>query len=363
MDKIYMEMALELAKKGAGRVNPNPLVGAIILKNDRIVGKGYHEFYGGPHAEINAFNSVKEDTEGCTMYVTLEPCSHFGKTPPCVNEIIKRKIKRVVIGIMDPNPLVSGRGIRKLRENGIEVEVGVLEEQCKKINEVFIKYVTTKEPFVIMKAAMTLDGKIASVTGNSKWITGEVARKNVHDLRGKVSGIMVGIGTVLADNPMLTCRLEEGKNPVRIIVDSLLRIPLDCNVIKLGIKEKNSTIIATTEKADKSKIQQLRELGINILVVSQKNHKVDLKILIKELGNMGIDSILLEGGASLNYSAITESIVDKVQFYIAPKIIGGNCSKSPIGGKGISLVSDAIKICNVSTSFIGEDILVEGYVR
>lgn len=363
MDKIYMKMALELAQKGGGKVNPNPLVGAIILKEDRIIGQGYHEFYGGPHAEINAFNSVEEDTEGCTMYVTLEPCSHFGKTPPCVNEIIRRKIKRVVIGMMDPNPLVSGRGIRKLRENGIEVEVGVLEEECKKINEVFIKYVTTKEPFVIMKSAMTLDGKTASFTGNSKWITGEAARENVHKLRGQVSCIMVGIGTVIADNPMLTCRLKEGKNPIRVIVDSSLRIPLDCNVVKLGEDEKNLTIVATTERADKRKIEQLREHKIDVLVLPEKDKEVDLRFLMKELGKMGIDSVLLEGGATLNYSAITDGIVDKVQFYVAPKIIGGSCGKSPVGGKGIPLVDDAIKIYNMNTSFIGEDILIEAYVR
>lgn len=361
MDEFYMKRALQLAEKGIGKVNPNPLVGAVIVKNDKIIGEGYHEHFGGSHAEVNALSNSTESVEGSTIYVTLEPCCHYGKTPPCINAIIANKIKRVVVGALDPNPLVSGKGIQILREHGIEVATGVLEADCKKINEIFIKFITTKMPFVIMKAAMTLDGKIATCTGASKWITGEEARLKVHELRNKVSAIMVGIGTILSDDPMLTCRIPGGSNPKRIVVDSKLRIPLTAKV--LNQEDDTLTIVATTANASKEKVQILKDMGIKVLIIPEYKNKVDLEALIIKLGEINIDSILLEGGSTLNYSALEQRIVDKVQFYIAPKLIGGENSKTPVGGAGVQNLSEAFKLYNLSTKQIGEDILIEGYLK
>ncbi|GAB6167948.1 bifunctional diaminohydroxyphosphoribosylaminopyrimidine deaminase/5-amino-6-(5-phosphoribosylamino)uracil reductase RibD [Clostridium carnis] len=360
MDKGYMKMALELAKKGRGRVNPNPMVGAIIVKNEKVIGVGYHEEYGKAHAEVNAINNAVYDVKGATLYVTLEPCSHYGKTPPCVEKIIENKIKRVVIGMVDPNPLVSGNGVKKLKQAGVEVVIGVLEDECKKLNEVFIKYITYKKPFVILKTAMSLDGKIATSLGESKWITGEESREKVHRLRNEVLGIMVGIDTVIKDNPQLTCRLKEGKSPTRIIVDSKLRIPMESKVLEDISNVK--TIIATTESADKNKLVKLEALGAKVLTIKSKNNKVDLNDLMIKLGHLKIDSILLEGGAKLNFSALESGIVDKVQFYISPKIIGGTGSKTPVGGNGIELLKDAYKVKDITLRTIGEDILIEGYI-
>ena len=332
-----MDIALHLARKGAGKVNPNPLVGAVIVNDGKIIGKGYHESYGKAHAEINAFKDAETELiEGSTMYVTLEPCSHYGKTPPCVDQIIENRIKRVVIGMVDPNPLVSGKGVKKLQEAGIDVTVGILEDKCKKLNEVFIKYITKKKPFVVLKTAMSLDGKISTTSGESKWITDKEARENVHILRNELTAIMIGIDTVIIDNPELTCRIPNGRNPIRIVVDSNLRIPYDSKILQTAKKFK--TIIATTEKARKEKIHKLKDLGI-------------------------IDSILLEGGSTLNYSALESGIVDKILVYIAPKIIGGMKSKTPVGGSGISHLKDAFKVRELSTSIIGKDILLQGYIE
>ena len=356
-----MELALKLAKKGRGKVNPNPMVGSVIVKNSQIIGEGYHELFGGPHAEINAFNSTLEDLANSTIYVTLEPCSHYGKTPPCVDKIIENKISRVVIGMVDPNPKVSGRGIKKLREAGIEVIIGVLENECEKINEVFIKYISLKKPFVVLKSAMSLDGKIATSKGESKWITGEKARSEVHNLRNELSGIMVGVNTIIKDNPELTCRLEKGRNPIRIVVDSTLRIPIESKVI--CEINKAETIIATTSSANKNKILELENLGVKILIIKSKDKRVDLQELMIKLGELNIDSILLEGGSALNFSAINSGIVDKIQMYISPKIIGGENSKTPVGGSGIDLLKDAFKVESLISRQVGEDILIEGYIK
>nr|WP_288523927.1 bifunctional diaminohydroxyphosphoribosylaminopyrimidine deaminase/5-amino-6-(5-phosphoribosylamino)uracil reductase RibD [uncultured Romboutsia sp.] len=358
MDKYYMDIALHLARKGAGKVNPNPLVGAVIVNDGKIIGKGYHESYGKAHAEINAETEL---IEGSTMYVTLEPCSHYGKTPPCVDQIIENRIKRVVIGMVDPNPLVSGKGVKKLQEAGIDVTVGILEDKCKKLNEVFIKYITKKKPFVVLKTAMSLDGKISTTSGESKWITDKEARENVHILRNELTAIMIGIDTVIIDNPELTCRIPNGRNPIRIVVDSNLRIPYDSKILQTAKKFK--TIIATTEKARKEKIHKLKDLGIIVIETKSKNEKVDLKDLMHKLGNQNIDSILLEGGSTLNYSALESGIVDKILVYIAPKIIGGMKSKTPVGGSGISHLKDAFKVRELSTSIIGKDILLQGYIE
>ncbi|MDF2589312.1 MAG: riboflavin biosynthesis protein RibD [Anaerocolumna sp.] len=363
MDIEFMKRALELAQKGEGFTNPNPLVGAVIVKDGTIIGEGYHQKYGSHHAEINAFNNAKEDVCGATMYVTLEPCAHFGKTPPCANTIVQKGIKKVVIALKDPNPLVSGKGIEILKNHGIEVVCGVLEDESKKLNEIFIKYITTKLPFCILKTAMTLDGKIATYTGDSQWITNKDSRQYVHQIRNRVSSIMVGIGTILSDNPKLNTRLEEkiGNDPIRIIVDTYGKIPLDANV--LTQKSSAETIIVTTELAPKEKLRLLKERDAKILITPLKDEKVDLNYLVNWLGNQKIDSILLEGGSELNYSALKAGIVDKVNVFIAPKIIGGNKAKSPIGGNGIEFLKDAININSMEIHKFGSDFMIEGYVE
>ena len=363
MDIKYMQRALELAKKGAGYTNPNPLVGAVIVKDGRVIGEGYHEVYGGHHAEVNAFLNATEDVKGATMYVTLEPCSHYGKTPPCARAIVEKGIKKVIIGLKDPNPLVSGKGIKILEEAGIEVITGILEQEGRKLNEIFLKYITTKLPFCIMKTAMTLDGKIATYTNASKWITGELSRKYVHEIRNRVAGIIVGIGTVLEDDPALTTRFEDGRgsDPIRVIVDSSARIPLEAKVLNLQSDKK--TIIATTEKADKSKLKALVEKGAEIIIIPSKNGKVDLTLLMKELGERKLDSVLLEGGSELNYAALEAGFIDKVNAFIAPKIICGNSAKTPVGGKGKAYMSEAIKLNNIDIYRFGDDMMIEGYIE
>lgn len=361
MDEKYMKMALELAKNGEGRVSPNPMVGAIIVKDNRIIAKGYHREYGRAHAEVDAFENATEDVEGSTMYVTLEPCSHYGKTPPCADKIVEKKISKVVIGSLDPNPLVSGNGVKKLADAGIEVTVGVLEDECKKLNEVFMKYILEKKPFVVMKSAMSLDGKIATYSGESKWISGEESRENVHKLRNKLSSIMVGVETVIKDNPDLTCRIENGRNPIRIVVDSSLRIPIESNLVESA--REIETIVATTNRANKDKALLLTEKGVTVLITEETNKRVDLLDLMKKLGEMKIDSVLLEGGATLNFSALSQGIVDKVQVYVAPMIIGGEKSKTIVGGNGVEILKDAFKLRDLKTSLIGQDILIEGYIK
>ncbi len=369
MDKSYandisfMKRALELAEKGIGFTNPNPVVGAVIVKDNRIIGEGYHEIYGGKHAETNAFLNSIEKVQGATMYVTLEPCSHFGKTPPCAKAIIDKGIKRVVVALTDPNPFVAGKGINMLRENGIEVATGIMEAESRRLNEVFMKYITTKLPFGILKTAITLDGKIATYSGDSKWITNEKSREYVHKLRHKVSAIMVGINTVLKDNPYLNTRLVEGNglDAARVIVDSTARIPLDANV--LNMKSSARTIIATTEMASKQKLEELEDKGADMIVCPLVNNRVDLSYLIKELGERGIDSILIEGGSALNYSAIEAGIVDKVIAFIAPKLIGGRDAKTPIGGLGKEFMKDALHLRIAELQRFGDDIMIEAYIR
>lgn len=362
MMKFYMQKALELAKKGEGFVNPNPLVGAVIVKDNKIVGEGYHEVFGKAHAEVNALKMAGKEAKDAEVYVTLEPCSHYGKTPPCAEALVKAGVKKVVIAMKDPNPMVSGRGIKILENSGIEVVCGVLEQEAKKLNEIFIKYITTKLPFVIMKTAMTMDGKIATVTGESKWISGKTSREYVHKIRNRVMGIMVGIGTVLMDDPMLTTRLDSNKvkSPTAVILDSKLRIPLDAKILEtLGQRD---IIIATTKNAHRDKKIKLENLGVKFITLEDEEGKVDIEKLIRKLGNMGIDSVLLEGGSNLNFSAVKSGVVDKVICFIAPKIVGGEKAKTPVEGEGISNINDAIKLYKVKAQNIGEDILIEGYM-
>ncbi|AEB29178.1 fused diaminohydroxyphosphoribosylaminopyrimidine deaminase; 5-amino-6-(5-phosphoribosylamino) uracil reductase [Carnobacterium sp. 17-4] len=353
-------MALDLARKGKGWTTPNPLVGAVIVKGGRVIGQGYHQKYGQPHAEVNAIVSAKKDVTGATLYVTLEPCSHFGKTPPCSDLLIDKNIKRVVVGTLDPNPLVAGKGIERLRSNGIEVVTGVLEEESQKLNEIFIKYIVTKEPFVVMKNAMSLDGKIATVTGESQWISGESSRKQVHSLRHELAGIMVGIETIIKDDPQLTSRTLNSRNPIRIVVDSQLRIPIASKV--LTQQDKAKTIVATTKRANNEKLETLKQMGIEVIVTKEKYGRVDLQELMKVVGAKGIDSILLEGGATLNFSALEEGIVDKIQSYIAPKIIGGKEAKTAVEGAGVHSLKSAFQIDRMTPVMVGEDLFVEGYI-
>ena len=363
MDKKYMKRALNIARKGQGRTSPNPLVGAVIVKDGRIIGEGYHKYYGGNHAEVEAINSATESVEGATMYVTLEPCSHYGNTPPCAMRIVKEKIGKVVVAMLDPNPKVAGRGIEILSDNNIEVEIGLMEKEAKELNEIFLKYITSNLPYIYLKYAMTLDGKIASFTGDSKWITNEKSRQEVHKLRNRVKAIMVGIGTVLADNPTLNTRLKRGKgnDPIRIIIDSSCRIPLSANV--LNIESEAGVIVVTTKKADIDKISKLEKNGAEVLIVDEKDGNVDLEKLTKILGARGIDSILIEGGGTLNYSALKAGIVDKVQAYISPKIIGGASALTTVEGPGIEKMMDALKLDNIKRRNLGEDILIEGNLQ
>lgn len=360
----YMRRAIELAKLGIGKVNPNPLVGAVIVKNGQIISEGYHMIYGDLHAERNAFKNLKspEDANGAEMYVTLEPCCHHGKQPPCTEAIIEHGISRVYVGSNDPNELVAGKGIQILRDAGIEVVTEFLKEECDAINPVFFHYITTRTPFVLMKYAMTLDGKIATRTGHSQWISGEESRARVQQTRNALKGIMVGIGTVLNDGPSLTCRIDGGRNPIRIICDSKLRIPLSSNVVATA--KEVPTIVATVEPhAEYNRFwnEQKAELeasGVDILVVKERDGRLDLRDLMIKLGEKQIDGILLEGGSTLNYAALQERIVNRIEAYVAPKIFGGAGSYTPVGGEGVELATEALGCKLISTEQIGQDILL-----
>ena len=363
-DQEYMLRAIQLAKKGEGWTNPNPMVGAVIVKDGRIIGEGYHKKCGELHAERNAIASLTESAEGATIYVTLEPCCHYGKTPPCTEAIIEQKIKKVVIGSRDPNPKVAGKGAQILRESGITVVQDFMREECDCLNPVFFHYITTKTPYVVMKYAMTLDGKIATKTGASKWITGETARQEVQHMRHRYMGIMAGIGTVLADDPMLNVRVEGWKSPVRIVCDSSLRIPLDSQIVRSAKEYRTIVVYAgreeneeITEKITK-KIEQLHAKGVDTICCPDEKGQIDLKKLMTYLGNEGIDSILLEGGGTLNDSALRAGIVKEVHCFIAPKLFGGKNSKTPVQGIGIGLPSEALKLKCTDICRIGEDIRI-----
>lgn len=356
----YMRRAIELAKTAIGHTSPNPLVGCVVVKDGRIISEACHEQYGKFHAERNALTRCKEDTSGAELYVTLEPCCHFGKTPPCTQIIIEKDIRKVYVGSIDPNPLMAGKGIEILRGHGIEVETGILKEECDSINKIFFHYILTNTPYVAMKYAMTLDGKICTHIGDSKWITGEKSREHVHFLRKKYSSIMVGIGTVLADNPMLNCRIEEGVDPVRIICDSKLNIPLDCNIVTTARDIR--TIVAYSED-NNEKESILKESGIELIKVDKGECGINLHQLFNKLGEMKIDSVLVEGGATLNSTLVKEKLVNKVYAYVAPKIIGGKDAKSPVEGEGIVLMKDSLNLTDISVSMFEDDILIEGNIR
>lgn len=356
-----MRRAVELSKNGRGFVHPNPLVGCVIVKNDEVIGEGWHEYFGGPHAERKALNNCIADPKDATLYVTLEPCCHYGKTPPCTDIIIEKGIKKVMVGLLDPNPFVAGKGVALLQKAGIEVITGIEENEIREINKVFLKYITTKLPYVIMKTAMTIDGKIAAYTGDSKWITNEESKKNVHLLRNEMMGIVVGIGTVTADDPLLNCRLEgRVHQPVRVIVDSKASISLDSQIVKTANKYK--TIVAHTGWATPEKIKELNRFDVETLCCNDTDTHVDIKDLMIRLGAKGIDSLLLEGGATLNAAFLRDGCVDEVYSFIAPKIIGGQNAKTPVGGKGIAMMKDAITLKNIKIQNINGDILITGKI-
>lgn len=358
-DSDYMRLALQLAQKGCGWVSPNPMVGCVIVKNGEIIGQGWHEKYGQPHAERNALSSCRESPEGAVMYVTLEPCCHYGKQPPCTEAILSSGIKKVFVGSSDPNPLVAGKGIQILREHGVEVTEHILKEECDRLNEVFFHYIRTRRPFVVMKYAMTMDGKIAAYTGASKWITGEPARNHVHRQRHRYRAIMAGVGTILSDDPMLTCRIDNGRNPIRIVCDTNLRTPVTAQVVRTA--KQIPTIIAVCH-ADREKTSAFEEAGCQIIHLGEEGGHVDLRQLMEELGQREIDSVLLEGGGTLNWSALQSGIVQKVQAYLAPKLFGGQTAKTPVGGTGVPAPADAFSLKNSTVTRLGEDFLIEGEV-
>lgn len=358
-DRKYMTRALELAARGMGHTRPNPMVGAVVVKDGRIIGEGWHEQFGGPHAEVNAFAHCSEDPEGATLYVSLEPCAHYGKTPPCVDLVISKKVARVVTAMEDPNPLVAGKSIRKMREAGISVTVGVLEKEARKLNEVFLKYITARKPFVLYKAAMSLDGKTACHTGESQWISCEAAREEVRALRGCYAGIMAGAGTVLADNPRLTARTKGMPDPVRIIIDGNLSVPPVAKVFQ----QEGRTIIVTTSASSEGRRKYFEEMGVEIILAdSEDEGKVDLSAAMTGLYMKGIDGILLEGGATLAASAFEADIIDKVRIYMAPMIIGGTGAPGLVGGAGADSLLHAVKLKDISTEMSGTDLVIEAYV-
>ncbi len=360
-DEDYMSMVLSLAKKGRGKTSPNPMVGAIVVRDRKVIGRGFHERPGLPHAEVLAMADAGSDVRGATLYTNLEPCVHTKKrTPPCTGEIIRRGIRRVVIGMIDPNPLVSGKGIEELKKGGVSVVAGVLKEKAERLNEAFSKYITRRCPFVILKIASSLDGKIATPAGKSKWITGDISRRYVHRLRSEVDAVMVGIGTILKDDPSLTSRVKNGRDPIRIVVDERLRIPTGSKVLSLDSPSK--TYIATIDGASKVKIRKIEERGGIVLAVKEKNGLVDLSSLMDRLGEMEITSLLIEGGAEINASALAEGIVDKAIFFLAPKIIGGQRSLSSIGGGSPENLEEVIHVHDIRIKKMGADIMVEGYV-
>ena len=359
-DEKYMRLAMQLAGNAIGRTSPNPLVGAVIVKDNRVVGCGWHRKAGTPHAEVHALNQAGELAQGADVYVTLEPCAHYGKTPPCAKALVEAKVKNVYGGLLDVNPKVAGKGFKILEDAGIHVEYGFLQDELRKQNEVFFKWIEHKKPFVVLKAAMTLDGKIATATGQSKWITNETSRAYGYKLRDIYDGIMVGINTVIEDNPMLTARVDGGKNPIRIVVDSSLKIDINANVVQ---DKSAKTIIATTDKADKDKILKLQAQDVDVIVVDKdKNDKVDIEKLLDILGQQNICSILVEGGATLSGSFVAKKLVDKVYFFIAPKIVGGKEAKTPVAGTGILNLQEALVLKDIQIEKLEEDILIIGRV-
>lgn len=356
--EYYMEKALSWAASLGGQTEPNPKVGALLVKDHEIVGIGAHLKAGEPHAEIHALKMAGDRARGATLYVTLEPCSHIGRTPPCAEAVIEAGVKKAVIATLDPNPIVAGRGVEMLKEAGIEVKIGVCQQQAVRMNETFNKFITTGKPFVTIKTASTLDGKVATETGSSRWISGPDSRAEVHRMRHEHQAILVGIGTVLQDDPALTVRLPGGgKNPIRVVLDSTLRIPLHCRLVNDG---QAPTWIYTTTEASAEKKEALMARGVSVFTVSD-GPKVNIEKMLSHLGERGIASLLVEGGAQINGSFLQAQAVDKIVAFIAPKLVGGASAPTPFGGQGIKLMEDAIRLRDVSYRQVGDDLRVDGY--
>ncbi len=360
-DEKFMALALELAEKGRGRVEPNPMVGAVLVKGGNIVGTGYHQSFGGPHAEVHAIHEAGAGCKGATLYVSMEPCAHFGKTSPCTDAIIKAGIDRVVTAVIDPNPVTSGKGIQKLKDAGIHVAVGVMEAQSIRLNAPFFKLMQKGMPYIILKWAMSLDGKIATHTGDSRWITSEESRRYAHTVRGQVDGILVGIRTVVRDDPLLTCRIAGGRNPQRIIVDSNAALPLDSQLI--NTIHEGGIIVAVNEHAPRNRVEKLRQSGCRIIQTRDTHGRVGLPELCRRLGEMQMTNVLVEGGSGVITSMIQERLADKAMVFIAPIIIGGEAAPSPVQGKGIGNIHEALEIHDVSTKRFSNDLLVEGTLK
>ena len=359
-DEAYMGLALELARLGEGWTSPNPMVGAVIVKDGQIIGRGWHRKYGSLHAEREALADCRESPAGATLYVTLEPCCHQGRQPPCTQAILEAGISRVVVGSHDPNPLVAGRGLDILRDHGVQVEAGVCKEACDALNPVFFHFITTRRPYVVLKYAMTLDGKIATRTGASRWITGEEARRRVHEDRHRYRAILAGVGTVLADDPLLTCRMEGGRSPIRVICDTHLRTPLTSQIVQTA--GEVSTILATS-CGEGARRAPYEAAGCRVWVLPEREGHVDLTALMDRLGEESIDSVLLEGGSTLNWSALEQGLVRKVQAYIAPKLFGGGAARSPVEGLGVAVPDQAVRLTHMTITPLGDDFLLEGEVE
>lgn len=360
MAEQFMRRALLLAEQARGRTSPNPMVGAVIVKDGQIIGEGWHQQAGTPHAEIHALRAAGDAARGADMYVTLEPCCHHGRTGPCTEAVIEAGIKRVVVAMTDPNPQVAGQGLARLRAQGIRVEDGLLAAEAAKLNEVFIKWIATRKPFGVLKTAMTLDGKIATYTGSSQWITGPAARRYVHQLRSDCDAVLTGIGTVLADDPALTARIPGGKNPTRIVLDSMARTPLQAQLLT---DQAAPVIIAVTEQAPTERRQALQQAGAEVIVLpGPAAQGIDLAALFTLLGERSLTSILIEGGAKINAAAIQANVVDKVAWFIAPKLVGGQAAPGPVGGPGLADISNAYRLEDMSIKTIEQDMLVTGYL-
>jgi diaminohydroxyphosphoribosylaminopyrimidine deaminase / 5-amino-6-(5-phosphoribosylamino)uracil reductase len=356
---FYIQRTLRLAERARGKTSPNPMVGALLIKNRKIISEGYHKRAGTPHAEVVAIDNAGDEARGSTLYVSLEPCCHKDKrTPPCVTKIIDAGIRKVVIAMKDPNPKVAGKGIAELKKAGIEVISGILEEKAGRLNEAYIKHITTGSPFVILKVAMTLDGKIATPDGESKWITGEKAREMVHRLRGTSDALLTAVGTVKADNPMLTCRVPGYKDPIRIVIDPCLKTTPDCHVCCCP---PETIFVTRSKKENLCKMEDLGREGISF--IEHETEKPDLQLVVRELGKRGITSLLIEGGSSLSSYCLEAGIVDKIIFFIAPKIIGGIDSFPAVGGKTFRRLENAFRVRDMKTKRIGEDLVVEGYIQ
>jgi len=360
-DQIYMQRALDLASLALGRTSPNPVVGAVIVKDGRIVGEGYHRKAGTPHAEVHALQAAGGRAAGATVYVTLEPCSHFGKTPPCADALIAAGVQKVLIACLDPNPQVAGRGMQKLMDAGIETELGIMETEALRLNEAFFKYIQTGRPFVAVKTAMTLDGKIASKTGDSRWITSADARAFVHQLRNTYDAILVGIGTVLKDDPLLNTRLEQAdtRDPVRVVLDSKLELPADSQIACSARKQRS--LVFCSAEASEEKQQILETAGCEIIRLQQQDSFIPLETVLDYLGSQGICSLLVEGGGQINASFLEARLADKIYSFIAPKIIGGTEAPSPVGGQGLTLMREAWELHSIEVKRFAKDILLTGY--